>query len=512
MDGQGKKRGTGPVTPGGMSEASFPVPNDDDGGMMPMPDDEDEGAANMDVSGLNDMSFTRDSVGGTGAGAAIGGLDDSADPAAAPRSDDDSDDAEQDKPKTKKRQAEGPKRRRTRRKVVIDNDETELDGEHIKNMLQDTSDIVLAHVPHPADWFGGDGNNDAHSMMSQSQDYMSLATQDDSFVTGLGTMPTQTQDSFDTMATHRGPAPGLAQEMGQDDRLLLDHLSFEELLARPALGDDGQLAPELLELYRNNMARVRGKPFPYAMRTDTANPQPDESEDEEEDVEVARLNQDQESKDDQDDDTAGAEAKDKTKVPTEVGAEDMEEGEFPQPEDDEDDGPMPVNDDDEEDGPMPMGDDDDAPPMPFDDVDEDGKRHAKSDDEDDVEDKFGLSTWGLVNDAKGGEDEEDEDDPRQAAGTELVSSSSKWHKHTVRVLQLLQRTMGDKDGDKDADGNVKPDHLNFGELSKNCSRRTAAGVFFEMLQLKTWDFVEVDQGEAYGDITVCNPFSLVECI
>jgi cohesin complex subunit SCC1 len=33
-------------------------------------------------------------------------------------------------------------------------------------------------------------------------------------------------------------------------------------------------------------------------------------------------------------------------------------------------------------------------------------------------------------------------------------------------------------------------------------RRTAAGVFFELLQLKTWDYIEVGQDGAYGDIDV----------
>jgi len=32
--------------------------------------------------------------------------------------------------------------------VVIDNDETELDDEHMKNMMHHTSDITLTHVPH----------------------------------------------------------------------------------------------------------------------------------------------------------------------------------------------------------------------------------------------------------------------------------------------------------------------------------------------------------------------------
>jgi cohesin complex subunit SCC1 len=47
-----------------------------------------------------------------------------------------------------------------------------------------------------------------------------------------------------------------------------------------------------------------------------------------------------------------------------------------------------------------------------------------------------------------------------------------------------------------------PDHLQFDQLSKNTSRRTAASVFFELLQLKTWDYIELDQDEPYGDITI----------
>jgi len=104
---------------------------------------------------------------------------------------------------------------------------------------------------------------------------------------------------------------------------------------------------------------------------------------------------------------------------------------------------------------------------------------------------------GLVNDLVDdiiGEDEEDT--PRQAAGDELVSSNTKWHKHTVKVFTLLKRSM------TDAEDSDRPHQLSFDNLSKGSSRRTAAGVFFELLQLKTWDYIEIDQGESYGDIMV----------
>ena len=40
---------------------------------------------------------------------------------------------------------------------------------------------------------------------------------------------------------------------------------YEQLFTRPALGDDGQLAPKLLELWANNTSAVLGKPCPYEL-------------------------------------------------------------------------------------------------------------------------------------------------------------------------------------------------------------------------------------------------------
>jgi len=63
---------------------------------------------------------------------------------------------------------------------------------------------------------------------------------------------------------------------------------------------------------------------------------------------------------------------------------------------------------------------------------------------------------------------------------------------------MLQRNMAN--GNEESED--KPNQLSYNDLSTGCSRRTAAGVFFEMLQLKTWDFVELEQEESYGDITL----------
>ena len=503
----------GPITPGAMSESSFPPPED---GGFPIPEDGSEdgqgptAAGGADGDDLHNLSFSRDSLGGAGAANVVGGLDDSADLNPDNTMDAEDDEEGEQAKKKRKKQPEGPKRRRTRRKVVIDNDATELDGDHIKNMLHDTSDITLQHVPHPADFSAAE----AQSLMSHShQEYrslasMSLSMQDNESLAGA------TMTTVETTAT---VAATRASDVGQDDRLLLDNLTFEQLLARPALGDDGQLAPELLRLWSNNLARIQGKPWPYKKRATIDEDEEEEVQDEE--VEVARNHEEEELQSDEDESTSGKKKKeaDDASVPGEVNGEAANE----KNEDDDSAAGGPITQrEDDDDGMMPMMDDEDGvPPVPFDDEEEE-KPHAKSDDEDDstrasgqeeqaeAENQFGLSTWGLVNDATKGDDEDsddrdDEDDPRQAAGTELVSSASKWHKHTVRVLELFQRTMGNKGGDLDPLGKKKAESLEFGELSKNCSRRTAAGVFFEILQLKTWDFIEVDQGESYGPITVC---------
>ena len=109
-----------------------------------------------------------------------------------------------------------------------------------------------------------------------------------------------------------------------------------------------------------------------------------------------------------------------------------------------------------------------------------------------------MPSLGLVNDLLDAADEQDDDETRQAIGDQ-DSTATKWHKHTVKVYQMLQRTLKT---DADPEDSDKPTVLHYNELSKDCSRRTAASVFFELLQLKTWDFIEIDQQEPYGDILI----------
>jgi cohesin complex subunit SCC1 len=46
------------------------------------------------------------------------------------------------------------------------------------------------------------------------------------------------------------------------------------------------------------------------------------------------------------------------------------------------------------------------------------------------------------------------------------------------------------------------DVVSFDTLSKSATRRTAAGLFFEMLQLKTLNYIEIDQDQSFGNILI----------
>jgi hypothetical protein len=115
------------------------------------------------------------------------------------------------------------KRKRRRmmkcRNIVIDNNQTELTSEQMKSMLRDTSDIVMQNVPHLAAWPRDD--------VDEEED------------------------------AHLGICPAL------------QCLSAEQLLARPCIGDDGGLAPELLALWGRNMCKIignAGTQLPFRMR------------------------------------------------------------------------------------------------------------------------------------------------------------------------------------------------------------------------------------------------------
>lgn len=328
---------------------------------------------------------------------------------------------EDDEEGSKKRKSgsdedQAPKRKKRRRKRQITISENlEISGSDMRKQLQDTSDIVRTDYVHPSTWVPG-------------------------------------------KKAVRGQHPNTER--------LYRVLGYERLFTRPSAGDDGHLAPELLELWTKHTAVVLGKPFPYELRDD-----------DEEETEEARR-----------------------------GGVADEGSEEPLIEDD--DPPMAMDDDEP---PMPMDDDEGAFPP------DDGFTHLPDEEEeeqdmagmvDSPDSRNSLLSFSLVNDILG--DDNDEDNPRQTLGSdELNVQKSKWHKHTVQVLSLLKSRMASNkakpDDLSDSDEDEAPEkalQLSYNSLSHGCSRRTAVTVFLELLQLKTWDFVDLEQDENFGDITI----------
>jgi hypothetical protein len=126
-------------------------------------------------------------------------------------------------------------------------------------------------------------------------------------------------------------------------------LPHEKLFARPSLGDDGALHPDLIELWYRSTCRVTGRRMPFRMRGDAGQAQREElaeqrmheaaRAEEEEGVEMGRNAQERDSDGE--------------------GRASLEEDQ-PMPEDDW----QPPMDDDEP--PMPMDDDSLNPPRPAD--------------------------------------------------------------------------------------------------------------------------------------------------
>lgn len=209
-----------------MSQTEFPIPDDD---LSHIPFDDEGSVPPQDTSSLQlsaeaDDSHRRDS--------SIGGLS-----------------AEGEETAPKRKTSVGPKRMRKRRKVVIDNDQTELTSAHIKEMLKDTTHIVLQHRVHPADWVEGQ-----EEPVSRVQDLCKL-------------------------------------------------LPYERLLARPHHGDDGTLDPQLLEVWYRSTCRVTGAPMPFRMRGEAGQEQREAIAEQrvhdaakEEGVEVGRSARDRESR------------------------------------------------------------------------------------------------------------------------------------------------------------------------------------------------------------------------
>jgi cohesin complex subunit SCC1 len=87
---------------------------------------------------------------------------------------------------------------------------------------------------------------------------------------------------------------------------------------------------------------------------------------------------------------------------------------------------------------------------------------------------------------------------------ETTTTTSKYHKNTLKVFEILKQNLAP------TDGSVAKSEVSYVELSEGVSRRTAAGLFFELLLLKTLNYIELDQDTAFGDIQVTRGVKFME--
>ena len=217
-----------------------------------------------------------------------------------------------------------------------------------------------------------------------------------------------------------------------EQRMIFDVLSTDELFCRPHMANNGNMSKELLDLWYQHTATTRGERLVYEMQ-ETEEPRPQVT---------------QEMKDDEDED-------------------------------------FPVPDHEPEETPFPEEEEEDTVPPPSPPVEEDSGFVADAvftDEEEDIDESSSRISLGLANDLLA-----------EDVANNSTSTASKWHPHTRKVYQLMREELQDKSATTTA---------SFQSLTEGCSRRTAAAIFFEVLQLKTWDILEVDQKSAYGDIVL----------
>jgi hypothetical protein len=242
-------------------------------------------------------------------------------------------------------------------------------------------------------------------------------------------------DTSDIVKRQVHPAD-IDDEEGKDSRAAA---AFVPILTQPFLADDGHLHPELAALWNDNFYRALDKPCPFEKREDEG------------DVEQVR----QAPNDPNDEEASRSDMEDNGPVPT-MDDQEMEEEE---PED----FAAPQLDEEEEEDNLVTGFD-------FEEEEEVIHHHGDGD---------GLGDLGLVNELQIDSQDEDGEENREAVGEH---TGTKWHKHTVKVLKLLQSRMRATDAeDLDEEEEEKPTSLEFGELAKNVNRRTAASCFMECL-------------------------------
>lgn len=72
----------------------------------------------------------------------------------------------------------------------------------------------------------------------------------------------------------------------------------------------------------------------------------------------------------------------------------------------------------------------------------------------------------------------------------VVITEQNMSTRTAKVLEIMKAQLEEKET------------VTFNELTAGASKRTAAACFLEILQLKTWDLIDVAQPQPFQDITI----------
>jgi len=430
-------------------------------------DSEDEkGASAADAFGasgnLDDSALQLSRDGGTPLGPNTSGLamdeDDSHPPSSSKR------------PSSEQTTKPPRKRRRKRRKVIIDNHETELTNDHIRAMLQD-SDTIVQPMLHPASLWDEE---------STGKDYKTLVLEERAKIE---------KEEGGAGKQHGKKSKSKPQRRAHNKDGAVSSEDSVPCLTRPFLADgSGPPLHRVLEkLWQDNYWKALGEPCPYRRLETASDVVAEQTVD---DVETVRRG----ARTGDDESTLGGDGSD-LDVTRDPHKNDEHQSQSQQlPEDDDLGFPTAVDDEEDEEP--------DAPVPDFEDEEVATAALQRGDDDNDND----LLELGMVNDMVLDSDEDhegDADGDRQALGSSPSSSSNKWHKHTVRVFAHLKKCLRDETAAEHGAAGERPDSVTFHELTKHVvSRRNASSVFFEMLQLKTWDFIELNQDESYGDIAI----------
>jgi len=111
------------------------------------------------------------------------------------------------------------------------------------------------------------------------------------------------------------------------------------------------------------------------------------------------------------------------------------------------------------------------------------------------DDEFGAEDTNVINEVEMEDPIQEPSEDEEKVNEENINKEEaplqvQWHPNTLKILKFLRRQMKNKK------------EISFSSISKGIKRRTAAACFFELLQLKTWGFIELNQDSAYDSISI----------